>query len=106
MFGMAGIPPTIGFFRQMVGFVGVGRRRICLVGGGGGGVFADRRVYYLRVVKLMFFDSPPPAARPLVFAPGALWPLALVGFLVLWWGVFPGDLLALCEQAARVSLAG
>ena len=106
MFGMAGIPPTIGFFAKWsvlsalvdAGFVWLAAVAVAfsLIGA----------FYYLRVVKLMFFDSPPPAARPLVFAPGALWPLALVGFLVLWWGVFPGDLLALCEQAARVSLAG
>lgn len=97
MLSMAGVPPTVGFVAKLAvlqsvvqaGFVWLVVLAVLfsLVGA----------FYYLRVIRLMFFE-PSPTKRRLLLRPPAMLLLAAVGFLVLWFGVFPGELLEFFEE--------
>ena len=103
MLSMAGIPPFVGFIAKLTvleavvntGFVwlAVVAVLLSLVGA----------FYYLRVVRLMFFEKPVDGMGALRLRPTAQALLVLIGVGVLWYGVFPGDLLGLFEQTVNVS---
>jgi NADH-quinone oxidoreductase subunit N len=60
--------------------------------------------YYLRVVKVMYFDSPITATT--VSAPADVRAvLSINGALVLFLGILPGGLMALCADAIVKTLA-
>ncbi|MDM5147651.1 NADH-quinone oxidoreductase subunit NuoN [Candidatus Persebacteraceae bacterium Df01] len=104
MFSMAGIPPVVGFAAKLAvleaaAHAGLIWLVVLAVLFSVVGAF-----YYLRVVKLMFFDKPEVDAATVSLTPAASVLLALIGVLVLFLGLFPGGLLALCEAAAWTSL--
>jgi NADH-quinone oxidoreductase subunit N len=100
MFSLAGLPPTVGFFAKYSVILAV--------------VQADKlwlavvavlfsligAFYYLRIVRLMYFDDPvdkaPVAPR---MDMGVL--LSANGLAVLFLGLFPGPLMALCYYSIK-----
>ena len=104
MFSMAGVPPVIGFTAKLAvlqavlaeGFVWLAVFAVVLSVVGA--------FYYLRVIKLMFFDKPDDDSTALRISLPAQILLLFVGLLILLGGIFPGWLLSVCEEAARLSL--
>jgi NADH-quinone oxidoreductase subunit N len=97
MFGLAGVPPTVGFWAKVqvisavldIGLTWLAALAVLLSVVGA--------YYYLRIVKLMYFDEP--VDRETLQAGGAFRViLSLNGLAVLGLGLFPGALLALCAH--------
>ncbi len=95
MFGMAGVPPWVGFFAKLnvisavldAGFPGLAVLMVL--------VSVVGAFYYLRVIRYMYFE---PAEDRSVFQSGldTRVVLSLNGITVLLLGTFPGWLMALC----------
>ena len=104
MFSMAGVPPVIGFTAKLAvlqavleeGFVWIAVFAVVLSVVGA--------FYYLRVIKLMFFDKPEDGGGGVKSFPSGLGIVVFYRFIGLLGGIFPGWLLAICEEAARLSL--
>ena len=66
--------------------------------------------YYLRVVKLMYFDEPrdEPREASQPVAPVAVMGsvLSLNGLALLWFGILPGGLMAICIAAVANLVPG
>jgi NADH-quinone oxidoreductase subunit N len=102
MFGMAGVPPWVGFFAKLnvisavldAGFPGLA---VLMVLASVVGAF-----YYLRVIRYMYFE---PAEDRSVFQSGldSRVLLSLNGIAVLALGAFPGWLMALCIAVIAAS---
>jgi NADH-quinone oxidoreductase subunit N len=101
LFSLAGIPPMVGFYAKLSVLQ-------ALIASGqafhiGLAVFAVMMsligaFYYLRVVKVMYFDQP--VAAGVVSAPlDVRAVLSINGALVLFLGLVPGGLMALCANA-------
>ncbi len=103
MFSLAGIPPMVGFYAKLsvlqavlsAGYIWLTVTAVIfsLIGA----------FYYLRVVKLMYFDAPEdntPLRAPL----DVCFLMSLNGLAVLGFGIMPGWLVSLCDQAIRDSL--
>lgn len=105
MFSLAGIPPTVGFAAKLsilealvdAGYVGLAIVAVIasLVGA----------FYYLRVVKVMYFDEPLDTA-PIEGGTMARAMLSANGLFVLFAGLFPAALMALCLTAMRATMQG
>ena len=95
MFGMAGVPPTVGFWAKVqvisavldIGMTWLAALAVLLSVVGA--------YYYLRIVKLMYFDESP-GAEPIEAGGAFRLVLSLNGLAVLALGLLPGSLLALC----------
>ena len=104
MFSMVGVPPTVGFYAKLAVLQSVlnadylGVAVVAIV------FSAVGAFYYLRVVKLMYFDAPRDTAP---IAPGADVKvlLSLNGLAVLFFGIAPGPLMALCLVSIQASLS-
>jgi NADH-quinone oxidoreductase subunit N len=101
MFSLAGLPPTMGFFAKVAvlqalvstnlsgyTWLAVIAVVLSLVGA----------YYYIRVVKVMFFDEPVETA-PIVAGADVRALLSLNGAAVLFFGLLPGGLMAVCRDA-------
>ncbi len=98
MFSLAGIPPTAGFYAKLAVFqaavaadhvwLAVVAVMLSLVGA----------FYYLRVVKLMYFDEPS-EAMPVRPQPVGQYVLSVNGLLLLFLGILPQSLMAMCVIA-------
>ena len=103
MFSLAGIPPTVGFYAKLsvlqaalnAGYIWlvVVAVLFSLIGA----------YYYLRVVKLMYFDAPEDYA-PILPRADVGFLMSVNGLAVLVFGIVPGWLMSLCDQAIRQSL--
>jgi NADH-quinone oxidoreductase subunit N len=97
MFGLAGVPPTVGFWAKVqvisavldVGMTWLAAVAVLLSVVGA--------YYYLRIVKLMYFDEPI-GTDPVEADRAFRLVLSLNGLAVLALGLFPGLLLALCAH--------
>jgi NADH-quinone oxidoreductase subunit N len=97
MFGLAGVPPTVGFWAKLqvisavldVGLIWLAALAVFMSVIGA--------YYYLRVVKLIYFDEGA-ATDPVVSPISVRLVLSLNGLAILVLGLFPGFLLRLCEQ--------
>jgi NADH-quinone oxidoreductase subunit N len=97
MFGLAGVPPTVGFWAKLqvisavldVGLTWLAALAVLLSVIGA--------YYYLRVVKLMYFDEPS-ASEPVQAGTAVRVVLSLNGLAILVLGLFPGILLRLCAS--------
>lgn len=101
MFSMAGVPPLAGFIGKF--YVFLAALNAGLVGLAVVGVLfsAVGAFYYLRIVKLMYFDDATcEFAMPLTMANRVV--LAISCLLVLYWGVFPGDLMSWAGESVAV----
>ena len=108
MFSMAGVPPVAGFYAKYAALLalvesdfawGVELAVAAVL------LSAVGAFYYLRVVKLAFFDSPETEnAGAIVLSPSEKAMAFLAALLTAALGIFPGGLLAVCEEAARLTL--
>jgi NADH-quinone oxidoreductase subunit N len=102
LFSLAGIPPMVGFYAKLSVLQ-------ALIASGqtfhlGLAVFAVMMsligaFYYLRVVKVMYFDQPVTAASAVSAPLDVRAVLSVNGALVLFLGLVPGGLMALCANA-------
>jgi NADH-quinone oxidoreductase subunit N len=102
LFSLAGIPPMVGFYAKLSVLQ-------ALIASGqtfhlGLAVFAVMMsligaFYYLRVVKVMYFDQPVTAVGALSAPLDVRAVLSINGALVLFLGLVPGGLMALCANA-------
>jgi NADH-quinone oxidoreductase subunit N len=102
LFSLAGIPPMVGFYAKLSVLQ-------ALIASGqtfhlGLAVFAVMMsligaFYYLRVVKVMYFDQPVTAAGAVSAPLDVRAVLSIYGALVLFLGLVPGGLMALCANA-------
>lgn len=95
MFSMAGVPPALGFYAKLAvleAVVNAGFIWLAVVAV----VFSIvGAFYYLRIIKLMYFDKAEDQA-PLEASVDMRAVLSVNGLAVLFLGLFPGSLLALC----------
>ncbi len=97
MFGLAGVPPTVGFWAKLqviaavldVGLTWLAALAVLMSVVGA--------FYYLRIVKLMYFDEPTVAA-PVEAKMAVRVMLSANGLAILLLGLYPGVLLRLCEH--------
>jgi NADH-quinone oxidoreductase subunit N len=97
VFGLAGVPPTVGFWAKLqvisavldVGLTWLAALAVLMSVIGA--------YYYLRVVKLMYFDEPS-AMEPVEAGTAVRVVLSLNGLAILVFGLFPGILLRLCAS--------
>ncbi len=98
MFSMAGVPPTVGFYAKLAvlqSVIDVGLVWLAVVGV----IFSIIGVfYYLRIIKLMYFDKPVDTA-PLETTADMRIILSANALGILYLGLMPGSLLALCVAA-------
>src|SRR5574337_810948 len=98
MFGMAGVPPFVGFFAKLYvlrAVIDVHMVWLAVVAV----IFAlISACYYLKVIKLMYFDKPPEDAKPINCPLEMRWLLSANGIAVLALGILPGPLMALCAH--------
>jgi NADH-quinone oxidoreductase subunit N len=104
MFSLTGIPPTIGFFGKLAVINSVVDAGMPVLA-----VFAVLMsligaFYYLRVVKLMYFDEPI-SALPIEASFDMRLLLTVNGLLVLFLGIVPGGLLAICYSSIVKTLS-
>jgi len=98
MFSLAGLPPTVGFYAKFAVFeaaVDVGLVWFVVVA-----VLCSLvgAFYYLRVVKLMYFDDPVDKA-PIEARGDTRIMLSLNGLAILFFGIFPQQLMGVCVVA-------
>jgi len=98
MFGMAGVPPFVGFFAKLYvlrAVIDAGLTWLAVTAV----VFSIiSAYYYIRLVKLMYFDRAPANARSLRGEFDVRWLLSGNGLAILALGVLPGPLMALCVR--------
>jgi NADH-quinone oxidoreductase subunit N len=97
MFSMAGVPPTVGFYAKLSvlqAVVGVDMVWLAAVA-----VFFSviGAFYYIRLIKVMYFDTAEDT-QPLASQFDLRFGLTANGLAVLLLGLFPGSLMALCNQ--------
>jgi NADH-quinone oxidoreductase subunit N len=98
MFSLAGIPPTVGFYAKFAVFeaaVDVGLVWLVVIAVITSVIGA---FYYLRIVKTMYFDDPVDQA-PLESRFDTRVLLSLNGLALLFFGVFPQQLMGMCVVA-------
>lgn len=97
MFSMAGIPPLAGFYAKLSVIKSVVDVNLLTVAIVAVVMSVIGAYYYLRVVKVMFFDAP--VQQPQIEAPASMQYLLSGNVLaVLFLGLFPGALFALCAR--------
>jgi NADH-quinone oxidoreductase subunit N len=98
MFSMAGVPPTAGFFAKLFildALINADLMWLALVAVSFSVVGA---FYYLRVIKVIYFDKPITQA-PVSANVDARIAISFNGLAVLYYGIFPASLLAVCQAA-------
>jgi NADH-quinone oxidoreductase subunit N len=103
MFSMVGIPPTVGFYAKLAvlqallsgGFVAVAVIAIIFS--------AIGAFYYLRLVRLMYFEAPTDRSPIAPYADVKVL-MSLNGVAILYLGIVPGPLMALCLYSIQASL--
>jgi NADH-quinone oxidoreductase subunit N len=98
MFYLADVPPTVGFYAKFT-VLAVGLVWLVVVGVLTSLVGA---FYYLRVVKLMYFDDPTDDA-PIEARGDTRVLLSLNGMALLFFGIFPQQLMGVCVLALTYS---
>jgi NADH-quinone oxidoreductase subunit N len=98
LISMTGVPPTVGFYAKLAvlkAVVSVDLTWLALIAVLMSVVGA---FYYLRVIKYMFFDEPA-EPTPVLAAFDVQVGLTLNGLAVVWFGIFPGMIMAACVAA-------
>ncbi len=97
MFSMAGVPPTVGFYAKLSVLQAV--IDIDMVWLAGVAVFFSviGAFYYIRLIKVMYFDDAEDD-QPLAQDFDLRFALSANGLIILFLGLFPGGLMALCSQ--------
>jgi NADH-quinone oxidoreductase subunit N len=97
MFGLAGVPPTVGFWAKLQVIAAVLDVDLTWLAALAVLMSVVGAYYYLRIVKLMYFDEPA-AAEPVEAKLAVQVMLSLNGLAILALGLYPGLLLRLCEH--------
>jgi NADH-quinone oxidoreductase subunit N len=97
MFGLAGVPPTVGFWAKVQVIAAVLDVDLTWLAALAVLMSVVGAYYYLRIVKLMYFDEPA-AAEPVKAQLAMRVLLSLNGLAILALGLYPGLLLSLCEH--------
>lgn len=99
MFGMAGVPPFVGFYAKFaVIWASVEAGLIWLAIAAV--VFSViSAFYYLRLVKIMYFDEPAEETPALETSADVRLVMSVNGLLILGLGIFPSGLMTLCMRA-------
>ncbi|HLW73787.1 MAG TPA: NADH-quinone oxidoreductase subunit NuoN [Gammaproteobacteria bacterium] len=98
MFGMAGVPPFVGFFAKLYVLRAVIDAGLTWLAVTAVAFTIISAFYYIRLVKLMYFDRAPSGARNVRAEFDVRWLLSGNGLAILVLGVLPGPLLALCAR--------
>ena len=98
MFGMAGVPPFVGFFAKLYVLRAVVDAGLTWLAVAAVVFSIISAFYYLRLVKLMYFDRAPANARAVHAEYDLRWLLSGNGLAILVLGVVPGPLMALCAR--------
>ena len=97
MFGLAGVPPTVGFWAKVQVISAVLDVDLTWLAALAVLMSVIGAYYYLRIVKLMYFDEPA-TAGPVEARIAFRLMLSVNGLAILALGLYPGLLLTLCEQ--------
>ena len=97
MFGLAGVPPTVGFWAKLQVIGAVIDVDLTWLAALAVLMSVIGAYYYLRIVKLMYFDEPT-ASGPVEAKIAVRVMLSVNGLAILALGLYPGLLLRLCEQ--------
>ncbi|RPI44898.1 MAG: NADH-quinone oxidoreductase subunit NuoN [Betaproteobacteria bacterium] len=97
VFGLAGVPPTVGFWAKLQVISAVLDVGLTWLAAFAVLMSVIGAYYYLRVVKLMYFDEPS-ASEPVQAGTAVRVVLSLNGLAILVLGLFPGILLRLCAS--------
>ncbi len=98
MFSMAGVPPTVGFYAKLSVLQAVIDIDMVWLAGVAVLFSVIGAFYYIRLVKVMYFDKAEDSA-PLAPHFDLRFVLSANGLAILLLGLFPGGLMALCQQA-------
>jgi NADH-quinone oxidoreductase subunit N len=98
MFGMAGVPPFVGFFAKLYVLRAVIDAGLTWLAVAAVVFTIISAFYYIRLVKLMYFDRAPADARPVRAEFDMRFLLSGNGLAILFLGLLPGPLLALCAR--------
>lgn len=98
MFSMAGVPPTVGFFIKLLVLKALVDAHFTGVAVLGLLFTVIGAYYYLRIVKVMYFDKPT-TMEPIAISKGNSIVYSLNCLSLLYLGIFPGTLIALCINA-------
>jgi NADH-quinone oxidoreductase subunit N len=97
MFGLAGVPPTVGFWAKVQVIAAVVNVDLTWLAALAVLMSVVGAYYYLRIVKLMYFDEPT-ETRPVESKIAVRLMLSVNGLAILVLGLYPGMLLRLCEH--------
>lgn len=98
MFSMAGVPPTVGFFTKLLVLKALIDVQLTWVAILGLLFTVIGAYYYLRIVKIMYFDQPVHTEKVVIStANNIIYSLNCLSLLYL--GIFPGALIAVCINA-------
>jgi len=97
MFGLTGVPPTVGFWAKLQVIAAILDVDLTWLAALAVLMSVVGAYYYLRIVKLMYFDEPA-AAGPVEAGTAVRVLLSANGLAILVLGLYPGMLLRLCEQ--------
>jgi NADH-quinone oxidoreductase subunit N len=97
MFGLAGVPPTVGFWAKLQVIAAVLDAGLAWLAALAVLMSVVGAYYYLRIVKLMYFDEPT-AGQPVEGRMAVRVLLSLNGLAILVLGLYPGLLLQLCDR--------
>jgi NADH-quinone oxidoreductase subunit N len=98
MFGMAGVPPFVGFFAKLYVLRAVIDAGLTWLAAAAVFFSIISAFYYIRLVKLMYFDRAPADARPVRAEFDMRFLLSGNGLAILLLGLLPGPLMALCAR--------
>jgi NADH-quinone oxidoreductase subunit N len=98
MFSLAGIPPTAGFYAKLAVFSAAVNAGWIWLAVAGVMLSLVGAFYYLRIVKLMYFDEAEDQA-PLLSRFDTRVLLSLNGLSLLFFGIFPQQLMGVCVVA-------
>ena len=98
MFGMAGVPPFVGFFAKLYVLRAVIDAGLTWLAAAAVFFSIISAFYYIRLVKLMYFDRAPSDARPVRAEFDMRFLLSGNGLAILLLGLLPGPLMALCAR--------
>lgn len=99
MFGMAGVPPFVGFYAKFAVILAAVEAGLLWLAIASVILSVVSAYYYLRIVKIMYFDEPAEGEVQLETSTDVRAVMSLNGLLILVLGIFPGGLMALCLQA-------
>lgn len=97
MFGLAGVPPTVGFWAKLQVIAAVLDVNLTWLAALAVLMSVIGAFYYLRIVKLMYFDEPT-STSPVESGLAVRLMLSVNGLAILALGLYPGALLRLCEH--------